>query len=145
MIPDYYLRLDKLPLTASGKVNRDRLPEPGFIEADVYVAPGNEIEEKLVEIWSDVLGIEKEVISIESNFFDIGGNSLRLIKINAKIKEFFNKDIPITTMFRLGTIRGISAFIQEEEINLRAADEVVAESISAMDETLSFLDEDDNE
>jgi amino acid adenylation domain-containing protein len=139
MIPDYYMQLDHIPLTPSGKVNRNMLPEPEFIAPKIQVLPGNEIEEKLAAIWEEVLNIEKEALSMESNFFDIGGNSLRLIKVNAKIKEFFNKDIPVTTMFRLTTIRELAAFIQREEINLQLADEVLDKSLDVMDETMNLL------
>jgi hypothetical protein len=65
--------------------------------------------------------------------------------MNTKIKERFDIDIPVTTMFRFRTIREIAAFIQKEEINLQVSDEVMAESVTAMDDALSFWEEDDNE
>jgi amino acid adenylation domain-containing protein len=144
MIPDYYMQLDQIPLTRSGKVNKNNLPHPGFIAPEVYVAPTDEIEEKLAEIWSEVLDIEKETLSVKSNFFDIGGNSLRLITINKKIKELLGNEISITTMFRLRTIRELAAFIRKEEIDLRVSDEIFIESVNAMDEALSFWEEDGN-
>jgi amino acid adenylation domain-containing protein len=141
MIPRYFVTLEQIPLTPNGKLDRKKLPgpEPGFTVGDSYAPPNDETEEKLARIWSEVLGIEKESIGIESSFFDLGGHSLNLIRMKTKIKEGFNKDIPIATMFRLPTISALSKYIQEEEINFRVSEEVLDESVESMDETLKIL------
>ncbi|NOQ28204.1 MAG: amino acid adenylation domain-containing protein, partial [Bacteroidales bacterium] len=69
MLPSYFVELESLPLTTNGKVNRKALPAPEIKAGDDYVAPSTEIEEKLLEIWSEVLNIEKEEISTKANFF----------------------------------------------------------------------------
>ncbi|MCP5050572.1 MAG: amino acid adenylation domain-containing protein [bacterium] len=69
LIPAYFIPLDKMPLTASGKIDRNALPKPRLKAGDNYVKPGSRLEEKLVETWSDVLGLEKEVICITVSFF----------------------------------------------------------------------------
>ena len=80
MIPAYFVGIDQIPLTANGKIDRKSLPDPGgSINTGVeYVPPRNEIESKLVKIWQEVLEIEK--IGVNDNFFDLGGNSLSLIR-----------------------------------------------------------------
>ena len=84
MIPSYFIQLDKMPLTANGKIDRKALPEPdGKINTDVeYVAPTNEIEEKLVEVWQKVLAVDK--IGINDNFFELGGDSIKAIQVVVK-------------------------------------------------------------
>jgi amino acid adenylation domain-containing protein len=70
MIPSYFVRLEKIPLTPSGKVDRKKLPKPEIIPGEFYkyTAPRTDVEKNLVEIWGQVLGMEKDVIGIDSNF-----------------------------------------------------------------------------
>jgi amino acid adenylation domain-containing protein len=89
MIPAYFVSLENIPLTPSGKVDRKALPDPEFKVGDDHAAPGNEIEVKLVEIWSEVLGIETEIISIEANFFELGGHSLKATILLGRIHQAF--------------------------------------------------------
>ncbi|WP_317957543.1 hypothetical protein, partial [Paenibacillus chitinolyticus] len=73
MIPSYFIRLDRIPLTPNGKVDRKALPAPeaGADGGAEYIAPRTPLEEKLAAIWQDVLGLQKE-IGIRDNFFDLG-------------------------------------------------------------------------
>jgi acyl-coenzyme A synthetase/AMP-(fatty) acid ligase len=76
MVPSFFVQLEAIPLTVNGKIDRKALPEPdvrGQI-AQGYVEPRNEIEKRLVEIWKQVLGVNK--VGIYDNFFELGGNSL---------------------------------------------------------------------
>jgi amino acid adenylation domain-containing protein len=77
MVPNYYVKLESIPLTSNGKVDRKALPDPegtGMQKA-TYVAPVKETEKKLVKIWSEVLGVEEETLSIKADFFDLGGKT----------------------------------------------------------------------
>ncbi len=88
MVPSVFVMLNKLPLTANGKVDRRALPAPGSTRPDgeeTYVAPRTEIQEVLAAIWSQVLGIEQ--ISIHDNFFDLGGDSIRSVRMVALAKN----------------------------------------------------------
>jgi tyrocidine synthetase-3 len=109
MLPAHYVQLDQLPLTTSGKVNRKFLPDPealGISTGVTYVAPGNEIEEKLVWMWQEILG--KEKIGIKDNFFDLGGHSLKTIKLITKINTTFLIRISIQSIFKAATIENIA-------------------------------------
>lgn len=90
MIPTYFVRLKEMPLTLNGKIDGMALTNPENLElisGIQYVAPRNEIEEKLVKIWIEVLGIKK--IGINDNFFELRGNSLTATKlISLMHKEF---------------------------------------------------------
>ncbi|NOQ24220.1 MAG: amino acid adenylation domain-containing protein [Bacteroidales bacterium] len=111
MIPSYFVELDKIPLTSNGKVNRKALPSPEIKAGDDYVAPSNAIEEKLVEIWSEVLKIEKEEISTTANFFSIGGHSLKAAACINKLNNKFNVNIPLLEIFKNPTILQLAEFI----------------------------------
>ena len=111
MVPSYFVQLDRLPLTANGKIDRKALPLP-MIEVDNHFAPPeNELQENLVETWSDVMGIEKEKISIDANFFELGGNSLKAVLLIAAMNKRFNIDLPGEQVFKNPTIRGIAFII----------------------------------
>ncbi len=112
MIPAYFIQLEQLPLTANGKVDRKSLPDPdgNITTGTEYVAPRNEIEEKLVSIWSEVLGIER--IGINDNFFELGGHSLKAINISAKINKELNVSVPLREMFKTPTIKGLANYVE---------------------------------
>ncbi|MEC0599888.1 non-ribosomal peptide synthetase, partial [Bacillus spizizenii] len=87
MIPSYVQRLDKMPLTVNGKIDRNALPKPDLNQGNEYQyeAPGNEFEEKLSVIWGRVLGREQP--GINENFFDTGGHSLRATMLVSRIRK----------------------------------------------------------
>ncbi|RBL90507.1 non-ribosomal peptide synthetase [Chitinophaga flava] len=109
MLPAHYVQLDQLPVTTNGKIYKSALPDIDTLETltDVsYVAPGNEIEEKLVWMWQEILG--KERIGIKDNFFDLGGHSLKIIKLITMINAAFLIRISIQSIFRAATIENIA-------------------------------------
>jgi amino acid adenylation domain-containing protein len=99
MVPAAYVLLDEMPLTANGKVNRRALSAvvPTRAAASGYVGARNTTEEKLVEIWKGVLGVEQ--VGVHDNFFDLGGHSLLAIKIVSNVREAFNVDVSIRELF----------------------------------------------
>jgi amino acid adenylation domain-containing protein/non-ribosomal peptide synthase protein (TIGR01720 family) len=114
MIPAHFMRLENIPLTSSGKVDRKALPEPeGGQITQKYMAPTNPVEEKLAEIWSEVLGKEKGAIGIHHNFFDLGGHSLKAIVLVSKVHKEFNVKLPLAELFKTPTIKELSHYIKE--------------------------------
>jgi acyl carrier protein len=112
MIPTNFINIDRIPLTPSGKVDRKALPGPEMRPVEVYVGLGNEVERKLVRIWSEVLDVH-ERIGIEDNFFDLGGHSLKATILTAKIHKALNIKIPLAEIFKTPTIRGLSGYINK--------------------------------
>ncbi len=113
MIPSRFLQLEEIPFTPNGKVDRRALPEPGTADTgSVYTAPRDSLEEKLVEIWSRVLKINNEEIGIDTNFFDIGGHSLRATILVSAVHKEFDTWIPLQEIFKTPTVRGIAAYIK---------------------------------
>jgi len=115
MVPSYFVLLDKIPLTPSGKVDRRALPAPGVTVGETYKAPKKEVEKRLTAMWSNVLNLDKEVISIDSNFFGIGGHSLKATVLVSKIHKELNIRIPLAEMFKTPTIRGMAKYITVAE------------------------------
>ena len=111
MIPLYVVQIEKIPLTANGKVNRKALPEPGVSVGKNYIAPGNDTEKRLVETWSRVLDVEKGIIGIDSSFFDLGGHSLKATILIARVYKDLNVKIPLTELFKAPTIRKMAQYI----------------------------------
>jgi tyrocidine synthetase-3 len=122
MVPSYFIRLEEMPLSPNGKVDRDALPGPDLTANKEYIAPRHEMEEKLVKIWSAVLGIDRLAIGIDDNFFELGGHSLRAASLIAQIHKEFNKEIQIAEIFEVPTIREMSS-------RLGIAERKVADSI----------------
>lgn len=108
MIPAAYVRLNSLPLTPSGKLDRKALPapQPDAYAARGYEPPTNETEEKMAAIWRDVLGVLK--VGRDDNFFDLGGDSLTLMRVHSRIRDAFDQDIAMVDMFRCTTVRALA-------------------------------------
>jgi amino acid adenylation domain-containing protein len=99
MIPALYVRIDNIPLTANGKIDRKKLPDLQFTVNGDYLAPSNEVEEELVKIWSEVLKIEKEKISVNRSFFELGGDSIKAVRLIGKINGQFNLSLKLADFY----------------------------------------------
>jgi amino acid adenylation domain-containing protein len=112
-IPAHFVQLEELPLTPNGKVNRRALPEPGGKKTNQHIPPTNRREILLAEIWSKVLGMKKELISIDADFFELGGHSLRATALVALMHETFDTRIVLSEIFQRPTIRDLSQYIKD--------------------------------
>jgi amino acid adenylation domain-containing protein/thioester reductase-like protein len=113
MLPAFFVRLAELPLTPTGKINRRALSALMLElnhETD-YILPRNPLEQKLAEIWCQVLGLEK--VSVEENFFNLGGHSLATIQIISRIRETLEIDLPLQYLFTEPTIAGLTKIINQ--------------------------------
>ena len=114
MVPAYFVFLDALPLTVNGKVDRGALRQPEqAIDLAAYVAPGNETEEALVDIWASVLDLPPGDISVNANFFELGGHSLLATRIVSAARERFRMEVPIRVLFEESTIAGFARRMEE--------------------------------
>jgi amino acid adenylation domain-containing protein len=119
MIPQHFVSLDKLPMTANGKLDRKALPDPVVFSNDNYVAPRNDIESKLRDIFAQVLGLPQEKIGVRDNFFQIGGNSLLAFKLISKIDSFLQCRIEACTVFSQKNIENLTRHIASTSADLR--------------------------
>jgi amino acid adenylation domain-containing protein len=105
MVPWAFVRLEALPLTPSGKINRRALPAPDDSRPELetrYVAPRNRIEQQLASIWRELLALDR--IGVDDNFFALGGHSLLAIRLFTRIEQAFGRKLPLAVLFQHGTI-----------------------------------------
>ncbi|MEM1169664.1 MAG: amino acid adenylation domain-containing protein [Cyanobacteria bacterium P01_H01_bin.35] len=112
MVPSAFVTLDSLPLTPSGKIDRKGLPAPdGVLEEHEYVAPRNQSEEIIANIFANVLAIKK--VGIYDNFFDLGGHSLLATQVISRLREAFSVEIPLQKIFESPTVAELDQKISE--------------------------------
>jgi amino acid adenylation domain-containing protein len=112
MVPGNYIKLDAIPLTSNGKVDKNALLLYAGAEADqvsFYAAPRTNIEKLLTDIWAEALGIKK--IGIYDNFFEIGGHSLIAVKVMTKIERVTGKRLPLASLFEKPTIEKMALLV----------------------------------
>jgi len=126
MIPATFTFLDSLPLTSNGKVDRKALPPPDQSQRQSeveFVAPANEVEEKLAAIWRETLQIGQDGrVGINDNFFHLGGHSLLATQVMSRVREAFQIDAPLRRVFEKPTIAELAAVIAEARSEREAAE-----------------------
>jgi amino acid adenylation domain-containing protein len=113
MIPSAFILLDELPLTFSGKLDRNALPAPDWSEAasSEYVAPSTPTEEILTKIWQDLLGIEK--IGVHDDFFQLGGHSIIAMKLASRIVAVMDTQVAVGAVFATPTVSGLAKALED--------------------------------
>ncbi|MFM7353635.1 MAG: amino acid adenylation domain-containing protein, partial [Microcystis aeruginosa] len=112
MVPTAFILLDAFPLTPNGKIDRRALPVPDLQSQGEYIAPRNPIEEKMAQIWGEILKLQR--VSIEDNFFELGGHSLLATQVISRLQETFEIVLPLRYLFESPTIAQLSGVILKE-------------------------------
>lgn len=115
MLPTAFVRLESLPLSPNGKIDRRALPVPETTEAAAtskYVPPRDELELKLSKIWEKVLPVRP--IGVNDNFFDLGGHSLLAVRMFSLIEKAFERNLPLATLFQAPTISALAEVMRGE-------------------------------
>jgi len=112
MIPRYFIEIPNIPLTQNGKLDKKALPEPQLDFNASYSPPGNKIEQNMVEIWGDTLGLDSNKIGIDANYFEIGGHSLRATALAARIHKEFDVRVQLADIFQRPTVRELAKFVK---------------------------------
>jgi amino acid adenylation domain-containing protein len=115
MIPSVFMPLDIMPLTSNGKINRTALPFPEESRSAVQhmqLPARDDIEEKLVKIWEELLRVHP--IGIQDNFFELGGHSLMAVHLFAQINSEFGVNMPLATLFQEATIEHLAKIIRQQ-------------------------------
>ena len=113
MIPSFFVIMDELPLTGYRKVDRTALPKPeGATEWNhQYLAPRTPVEEMLVGIWANVLGVDQ--VGVEDNFFEIGGHSLLATQLISRVRETFGVELPLRALFEQATVAALAERVEQ--------------------------------
>jgi amino acid adenylation domain-containing protein len=112
MIPSGFFHLEALPIAVNGKVDRKALALPKTLFSRQYTAPEDPVEEKLVEIWAEILGIDKTKIGVDDNFFELGGHSLKGTVLIARIQQVLSVKFSLGVMFKKPTVRELARHIK---------------------------------
>ena len=150
MVPPAFVFLDALPLTPNGKVDRKALPAPEMERRDAgaeFAEPGSLVEEQLVAIWREVLGVER--VSARDNFFELGGHSLLAIQVISRVREKLKVELPLFSLFDAPTIQQLARGLDSGEwtqnqlplLPMQAAPRDGRLPLSSVQERLWFLDQ----
>ena len=115
MVPQYFAKLDSLPLSPNGKINRKKLLEIDLNEtvSDHVIAPSTEIEKRILDLWTFYLKVEK--IGILNDFFELGGDSLVAMKLINELQEIYNVKISVKEFYLASTVSNLSNLIDSKE------------------------------
>jgi amino acid adenylation domain-containing protein len=115
MVPSFFVELDKFPLTLNGKIDRKALPSP---EASIEATgkPTTEMERDIQAVWSDVLGHDR--IDVSDNFFQIGGDSLRVVRVQMELEKLLGRSILSAKLFEYYTIKALAAYLTRTNDNI---------------------------
>ncbi|RKG80159.1 amino acid adenylation domain-containing protein [Corallococcus exercitus] len=128
MVPSAFVTLEALPLTSNGKVDRKALPAPdasaSVTPASAYVAPRTPVEQRLAELWKDVLGVER--VGATDSFFELGGHSLLAVQVVSRIRATFGVDLPLRALFEHRDVEALARAL--EQLGADAREEAPARS-----------------
>ncbi|HJP04030.1 MAG: hypothetical protein CL799_04650 [Chromatiales bacterium] len=122
MVPAIYVFLDALPLSPNGKLDRAALPVPGNARPELaskYAEPKNDLQERLAETWSTVLGLEK--VGINDNFFELGGDSILALKLTSNLRQLLGDYIYISALIEAPTIKELAELLEQDHKDAVAA------------------------
>lgn len=110
MIPAFFVQMDALPRSPTEKLNREALPDPKeAIQSQSTIQPTSKMEQRIQAIWTDILGHNR--IGIEDSFFNIGGDSVRLIRMQAALEKQLCRLVPTPKLFEHYTIRALAVYL----------------------------------
>ncbi|MHC8406480.1 non-ribosomal peptide synthetase [Pseudomonas sp. TMB3-21] len=135
MVPLHWLWLERMPRNANGKLDRKLLPvlEIGQLQSQDYQAPRNELEQKLADIWAQVLKVDK--VGVLDNFFELGGHSLLATQIASRVQKTLQRDVPLRAMFECSTVAELAAYIDG-----LAANDMTEEKVDRLNDLMAELE-----
>lgn len=144
MVPSHFVQMESFPLTPSGKIDRKALPDPAIddrFSATPLGAPMNDTEAQLLSIWKKVL--RRENFGVHDNFFDLGGNSLSIMKMVGMVNGTLGRKITGVTAFQFPNIASLAKHITEGEKFSTTDDDTT--SVHILQETLNLINQDIDE
>ena len=114
MVPSAFVLLDALPLTPNGKIDRLALSQrcDYVFDETAFTAPQTPTEEKIAEIWTALLGLEK--VGTNQNFFDLGGHSLMATQLISRVRSCFGVELALCDFFAAPMIQNLAELVEEE-------------------------------
>jgi len=120
LVPSAFVGMERLPLTATGKLDAASLPDPEPGAEDAYLPPRTRVEAMLAEIWAEVLGVER--VGVHQGFFELGGHSLLVMRLIARVRSVFGVELSIRAVFAAPSLSAMA-----EEVERLVYEDVLAE------------------
>jgi acyl carrier protein len=138
MVPAAFMLMEALPLTPSGKVDRQALPVPDRVRPEVeFVAPRTPIEAALAEIWAQLLGVDR--IGVNDSFFDLGGHSLLATQLVSQVRETFSVELPLRRLFETPTVAALADAVSQSQFSGEKPDGSKIERLQRGEQSLEEL------
>ncbi|MCX6316088.1 MAG: amino acid adenylation domain-containing protein [Bacteroidetes bacterium] len=144
MVPSFFTRIEKIPLTYNGKLDKKALPDPDLFTGYETAVPETATEKQLAAIWSEILRIPEEKIGVNRSFFELGGHSLRAVTLRNRISKHFGIEITVQQIFQQQDIKNqarlIAAAHQSSFLPVPRAAEKKYYVLSSAQRRMYFLD-----
>lgn len=129
MIPKHIVQLELMPLTSNGKLDKKSLPNPDELDlrsGTEYVAPRNTDEEQLIEIWSELLHLDKAKIGVKEKFFEIGGDSIKVLRLIVAARKKLNYQLAVADIYNNESIEEIVNYVKnhKNELDLKNEEKI---------------------
>lgn len=144
MLPAALVFMEKFPLNTNGKLDRKSLPQPGWKDVAAYVAPRNKIEERICVIYAELFGLPIDSISMQTDFFRLGGNSILAIQVAHRLSRFFEIHMSVADIFRSKTIEQLAELIEKSTVKnmiIPVAEGLTYYPLSFAQERLWFIEQ----
>jgi acyl carrier protein len=124
MIPSSFVFQEALPLLPNGKLDRKVVQQETLREESraAYIGPRTELEEVISKVWEESLRLDQ--VSTKDNFFDVGGHSLLMVKVQSKLKEALNREISMTDLFKYPTISSLAQYLNNGQSESASQDQI---------------------
>ncbi|MEO3871097.1 amino acid adenylation domain-containing protein [Nonomuraea sp. B12E4] len=123
MVPTAWVRLDALPVTANGKLDRAALPEPGDAGRAPYIPPRDPFEARLGTLWEETLGVD--AIGVHDDFFALGGHSLLALRLTMRLRKELGRDVPLSAVLTAPTVARLATELRRPQDNDGAPQRIV--------------------
>jgi amino acid adenylation domain-containing protein len=131
MVPSAFVALERLPLTANGKVDRAALPSPeAGRRVEGAMAPRTPLEELLADLWSQLLGVEQ--VGVHESFFALGGHSLQIAQMQSRLRDLVGVELPLQTIFREPTVAQLATHVTQRIVD-QVSEEMLIEALAALE------------
>ena len=131
MVPAQWMRLEQMPLSPNGKLDRKALPKvDANLQAREYVAPGSDLEQQIAAIWAEVLDVQR--VGLNDNFFELGGHSLLATQVVVRLREQLHAEFDVKSIFTTPTLADFSAYVATQQTNNSPVQDALAKSLEAL-------------
>ncbi|SKA48843.1 amino acid adenylation domain-containing protein, partial [Chitinophaga eiseniae] len=132
MIPAHFIKMEQFPVNRNGKIDRKALPLVESAAGAEFISPLGDTAEMLANIWSEVLSLNREKIGANSTFFELGGNSLLLIKLQVRMKERLGINVAVAELFTYSSVAALAAFLDNGNVAVEQFEKTVREEVEGL-------------